>query len=152
LGTHIKADTIYLVANAMETITGFGSLAGTVTDKLNVTAIGNALASITLLDKTSLATKNSPLPANASGLVFSHADNGTSLTVSTAAALFANTQTLDKFAISKGTGAELLIETGAGNSTNVIWEIIETAGVFTAIKLTGITVAGNHNVAFASLN
>ena len=152
LGTHIKADTIYLVANAMETITGFGSLAGTVTDKLNVTAIGNALASITLLDKTSLATKNSPLPANASGLVFSHADNGTSLTASTAAALFANTQTLDKFAISKGTGAELLIETGAGNSTNVIWEIIETAGMFTAIKLTGITVAGNHNVAFASLN
>jgi hypothetical protein len=152
LGTHKRADTIYLVANAMETITGFGSSTGTVADGLNVTAKGNALVGVTLHDKTSLATKNSSLPADSSGLVFSYADSGTALTETTAAALFSNTQTLDKFAISKGTGTELLIETGVSSSTNVIWEIIETAGVFTAIKLTGITVIAHHNIAFANIH
>jgi CRISPR/Cas system-associated protein endoribonuclease Cas2 len=152
LGTHKRADTIYLVANAVETITSFGSSGGTIIDGLNVTAMGNALAGMTLHDKTFLATTNSPLPANSSGLVFSYADSGAALTATTAAAMFANTQTLDKFAISKGTGSELLIETGVSSNTNVIWEIIETAGVFTAIKLTGITVVAHHHIAFANLH
>ena len=152
LGTHTNADTIYLVANAMETITGFGSLTGTVVDRLNVTAIGNALAGITLQNKTSLATKNSPLPANSSGFVFSHADSGAALTETSAAALFAVTKTAGMFAISKGTGTELLIETGVSATANVVWEIIETAGVFKAIELTGITVVAHHNIAFANFH
>jgi len=150
LGTHTKADTVYLVANAIETITGFGSSMGTIADVLNVTAMGNALAGLILKNETTLATHNSPLSANSSGLVFSHADNGTALTATTAAALFANTQTTGKFAIATGTGIELLIETGVTPTSNVIWEINDTAGVFTAIKLTGIAVVAGHNVAFAN--
>ncbi len=152
LGTHSKADTIYLVANATETITGFGSSTGSIVDILNVTATGNALAGLTLQDKTTLATYNAALAKNSTGLVFSHADAGVALTAASAAALFSNTQATNKFAIATGSGIELLIETGATSTSNAVWEIIDTAGVFTAIKLTGITVVAGHNITFANFH
>jgi len=152
LGTHTNADTIYLVANVTETITGFGSSTGSIVDLLNVTATGNALAGLTLQNKTTLATNNSALAKNSTGLVFSHADAGVALTEASVAALFSNTQATNKFAIATGTGIELLIETGASSTSNTVWEIIDTAGVFTAIKLTGITVVAGHNITFANFH
>jgi len=152
LGTHTRADTIYLVANALENITGFGSSTGTVADKLNVTATGNALAGLTLKNDTALATNNTALAANSSGLVFAHADAGTALTDATAAALFSDVQAVGKYAIAPGTGLELLIETGATTTSNVVWEIKDTAGVFTAIELTGVTVVAGHNLAFTNFH
>ena len=152
LGDHSTADIINLVANGIDTITGFGGLTGTVADVLNVTASGNALAGLTLIDETSLATNNSPLIANSTGLVFSYADGGTALTAITAAALFSDTQAIGKFAIATGTGTELLIETGATPTSNVVWEIIDAAGVFTAIELTGVSVVAGYDLAFNNLN
>ena len=152
LGTHTRADTLYLVANALENITGFGSSTGTVADKLNVTATGNALAGLTLKNDTALATNNTALAANSSGLVFAHADAGTALTATTAAALFSDVQAVGKYAIAPGTGLELLIETGATTTSNVVWEIKDTAGVFTAIELTGVTVVAGHNLAFSNFH
>ena len=152
LGTHTSADTIYLVANALENITGFGSSTGTVADGLNVTATGNALAGLTLKNDTTLATNNVALAANSTGLVFGHADAGTALTAATAAALFSDVQAVGKYAIATGTGLELLIETGATTTSNVVWEIKDTAGVFTAIELTGVTVVAGHNLAFANFH
>ncbi len=154
LGTHTNADTIYLVNNNKVTITGFGSSTGSVTDILNVTATGNALAGLTLQNKTTLATNNAPLAANSSGLVFNYANAGTALTAASAAALFSNTQATNKFAIAPGSGIELLIETGAtaASTTNHVWKIIDTAGVFSAIELTGVTVAAGHNITFANFH
>jgi hypothetical protein len=154
LGTHTNADTIYLVNNNKATITGFGSSTGSVTDILNVTATGNALAGLTLQNKTTLATNNTPLAANSSGLVFNYANAGTALTAASAAALFSNTQATNKFAIAPGSGIELLIETGAtaASTTNHVWKIIDTAGVFSAIELTGVTVAAGHNITFANFH
>ena len=154
LGTHTNADTIYLVNNNKATITGFGSSTGSVTDILNVTATGNALAGLTLQNKTTLATNNAPLAANSSGLVFNYANAGTALTAASAAALFSNTQATNKFAIAPGSGIELLIETGAtaASTTNHVWKIIDTAGVFSAIELTGVTVAAGHNITFANFH
>jgi len=154
LGTHTNADTIYLVNNNKVTITGFGSSTGSVTDILNVTATGNALAGLTLQNKTTLATNNAPLAANSTGLVFNYANAGTALTAASAAALFSNTQATNKFAIAPGSGIELLIETGAtaASTTNHVWKIIDTAGVFSAIELTGVTVAAGHNITFANFH
>ena len=152
LGTHTKADTVYLVANAIETITGFGGSTGTVADVLNVTATGNILAGKTLTNETALATNNKALAANSNGLVFSHADNGTALTATTAAALFSTTQAVGEFAIAKGSGIELLIETGATATSNYVWEIKDTAGVFTAIELTGVAVVSGHNLGFSNFH
>jgi hypothetical protein len=152
LGTHTAADTIYLVANAIETITGFGSSTGTIADVLNVTAKGNALSGIALTDKTALATNNSPIAVK-SGLIFSHADNGIALTAASAAALFSNTKAINQFAITKGSGLELLIETGVSSTfNNVVWEIKDVAGVYTAIELAGISSVSGHNVVFANLH
>jgi Bacterial Ig-like domain len=152
LGTHIAADTIYLVANSIETIKGFGSSTGAIADMLNVTAKGNALSGIALTDKTALAPNNSPLAVK-SGLVFSYADNGVALTAASAAALFSNTKALNEFAIAKGSGLELLIETGvSADFNNVVWEIKDVAGVYTAIELVGISTVSGHNVVFANLN
>ena len=152
LGTHTNADTIYLVNNNKVTITGFGSSTGSVTDILNVTATGNALAGLTLQNKTTLATNNAPLAANSTGLVFNYANAGTALTAASAAALFSNTQATNKFAIATGSGIELLIETGASaaSTSNHVWKIVDTAGVFSAIELTGVTVAAGHNITFSN--
>ena len=152
LGAHKVADTVYLVNNALETITGFGSSTGSIADVLNVTAKGNALAGLTLTNETTLATNNSPLAANSSGLVFAHADSGVALTAKTAAALFSDTQALHEFAIAKGNGIELLIETGVTTTSNVVWEIKDTAGVFTAIELTGVSVVAGHNLGFVNFH
>ncbi|MEI6145379.1 MAG: hypothetical protein WCP66_03050, partial [Methylococcales bacterium] len=154
LGTHTNADTIYLVNNNKVTITGFGSSTGSVTDILNVTETGNALAGLTLQNKTTLATNNAPLAANSTGLVFNYANAGTALTAASAAALFSNTQATNKFAIAPGSGIELLIETGAtaASTTNHVWKIIDTAGVFSAIELTGVTVAAGHNITFSNFH
>jgi hypothetical protein len=151
LGNHKAADTIYLVNNAKEFITGFGGSTGTVADVLNVTAAGNALAGLTLSNQTFLAANNKALAANSSGLVFSYADHGTALTAASAAALFATTQTPGKFAIAAGIGSDLLIETGISSTANAVWEINQTSGVFTAIQLTGVTVAAGHNIGFAHI-
>ncbi len=154
LGTHTNADTIYLVNNNKVTITGFGSSTGSVTDILNVTATGNALAGLTLQNKTTLATNNAPLAANSTGLVFNYANAGTALTAASAAALFSNTQATNKFAIATGSGIELLIETGASaaSTSNHVWKIVDTAGVFSAIELTGVTVAAGHNITFSNFH
>jgi len=83
-------------------------------------------------------------------LLFTHADNGAALTATTAAALFSVKQTANTFAIAKGSGLELLIETGATPTTDVIWQIKQTNGVFTAIELTGVAVVEGHHVDFAN--
>jgi hypothetical protein len=72
---------------------------------------------IKLINDTARATNNKPLAANSSGLVFSHADKGVALTATTAAALFSNTQAVGEYDIAKGSGIELLIETGTTPTT-----------------------------------
>ena len=152
LGIHKAADTVYLVANAIETITGFGSLTSSMADGLNVTASGNALVGLTLRDETFLVTNNSPLAAGSSGLVFNYNNSGSTLTAAKAADLFADIQTAGKYAISKGTGIEVLIETSITSTVNVIWEIKDSSGVFTAIELAGVAVLAGHNVAYTNFH
>jgi len=66
--------------------------------------------------------------------------------------LFSDVQAVGKYAIATGTGLELLIETGATTTSNVVWEIKDTARVFTAIELTGVTVVAGHNLAFTNFH
>ncbi len=155
LGTHTMADTIYVsgTTNAIETVTGFGSSTGTVADILNVTATGNVLAGVTLIDETSLAFNKAALGA-ASGYVFHDADGGTALTATTAAALFSTTKGGGHWAITAGAGTqtELLIETGATTTSDTVWKISETSGgVFTAVKVVGVTVVATHDVVYSTL-
>jgi len=117
-----------------------------------LTGTGNAGAGLTLANNT--ATAKGGAAQTGSGNVYLHADGGTALTATTAAALFAATTTASKWAITSGGVAhtEFLIETGATTTSDTIWEIDQAAGgTFTAVKIVGVTVVAAHDIAFANL-
>ena len=153
LGTHAAADTLNLQAAGLGATNNFGSATGTVVDIFNVTAAGNILAGATLSNKTAQATGNANL-ANASGYVFLKNDaGGAALTSTSAAALFSTTtNNFGTWNIATGTQKEILIEhtnTGTG-TTDVVWQITETAGVFTAQNVTTVGVVAAHDVTYAN--